>query len=162
MYQDGFRPADKHPPGENGAGRPRAISHARMTVLDYFNLGLQRGKHAAARPVVGDVVVGDVVRGSTGVTLRYQLLVEHGVVRQVSFKAPTCVTLVAYCEILAQWATGMSLREVICIRGEELADRLVGAPACKRDRAWLAVQAMQNAVAAAVKASPHQNKEHNS
>ena len=128
-----------------------------MTVLDYFHLGLQRDKHAGTLPVVGVVA-----RGSTGLTVRYQLRVEYGVVQQVSFKASTCVTLVAYCELLAQWATKMPLREAICICAEELADSLVGVPTCKRDRAWLAVQAMQNAVVAAVKASPHQKKEDDS
>ena len=103
----------------DGGGRPRASGHARMAVLDYFNLGLQRGKHGVTFPAGADVVVGDVIRGSTGLTLRYQLHVDRGVIQQVSFKAPTCVTLVAYCEVLAQWATGMSLREAICIRADE-------------------------------------------
>ena len=118
-----------------------------MTVLDYFNLGLQRGKHASLPHV------GDEIQGPAGLTVRYQLRVEHGVVQQVSFKASTCVTLVAYCEMLAQWATGIPVRDAICICAKELADSLVGVPTCKRDRAWLAVQAMRQAVGAAIETS---------
>ncbi len=125
-------------------------------MLDYFNLGLQRGEHTALP------IVGETVQGPVGLTVQYQLLVEQGVISRVSFKATTCVTLVAYCEMLAQWATGMALREAVCIRAEELAKSLAGAPTCKRDRAWLAIQAMRYAVVAAVETSSCEKKEYDS
>ena len=147
---------DKRPPLQNEARRSSGYGQAEMTVLDYFNLGLQRGKHASLPHV------GDEIQGPAGLTVRYQLRVEHGVVQQVSFKASTCVTLVAYCEMLARWTTGAKVHKALCIRADELADSLTDAPVCKRDRAWLAVQAMQSAVSAAVKASRHQNEEDDS
>ena len=124
-----------------------------MTVLDYFNLGLQRGGHTALP------IVGEVVQGPAGLTVRFQLRGERGIISHVSFNASTCVTLVAYCEMLAQRATGLSMREATSICADELTEDLVGVPSCKRDRAWLAVRAMQSAVVAATLTSRREHKE---
>jgi NifU-like protein involved in Fe-S cluster formation len=118
----------------------------RLTVVDYFRLGQQRGKRSGTLPHVGEEVCGPL-----GLSVHFELAVERDVVTRVSFHASTCVTLVAYCELLAQRATGALLRDVLCLRAEELASALPGVPAHKRDRAWLATWAMQQAVAAAVR-----------
>ena len=115
-----------------------------LTVIDYFNFGLRRERHERLTSV------GQLVREASGLGVRYSLRVESGIVNEVSFKASTCVTLVAYCELLAQTATGVSLQQAICIDPEKLTQRLAGVPRAKYDRAWLAVQAMQSAIAAAV------------
>jgi NifU-like protein involved in Fe-S cluster formation len=133
--------------GSAAAAHCGACDRRKLTVVDYFNLGQQRSKRSA--PLTH---VGEVVSGPLGLTVRYELDVERGVVRQVSFQASTCVTLIAYCELLAQRATGVSMRDVLCLRAEELAGELPGVPVHKRDRVWLAVRAMQQAIAAAVQA----------
>jgi hypothetical protein len=117
------------------------------SVLDYFDRGLRRSRQATFP------VVGDVIQGPNRLSARYDLRVEDGSIRGVSFKASTCVTLVAYCELLAEWATGKSLRDAMLIDPGELADGLAGVPVMKRDRAMLAARALQSALAAAVGSS---------
>ena len=73
--------------------------------MDYFDRGLRRSKRAALP------IIGNAVEGHTGVRVRFSLQIEENDICDVSFQASTCVTLVAYCELLSQLATGRSLRD---------------------------------------------------
>jgi NifU-like protein involved in Fe-S cluster formation len=116
----------------------------KLSVLDYFDRGLRRSRQATYP------VVGELIHGPNGLRARYDVLVEDAVIRRVSFQASTCVTLVAYCELLAEWATGKSLRDAMQIDPGKLAEGLDGVPVMKRDRAVLATRALQSALANAV------------
>jgi hypothetical protein len=79
-------------------------------------------------------------------------LVIDGVIADVPFEATTCVTLVAYCEVAAEWATGLTvLAAAQRVRVRALVTALAPVPASKRQRAPLAALALSAALAEAAR-----------
>jgi NifU-like protein involved in Fe-S cluster formation len=77
---------------------------------------------------------------------QFSVQLDDGVIESVSFKASFCVTLIAYCELLAEWATGATLRRASGIRPADLAVALTCVPPDKRDCAMLAKAALSSAI----------------
>ena len=116
-------------------------SSPRISILDYIDRGLMRNRR---EPLP---IIGDVQRDRSGRAAQFSLQVENDVIHALSFKVSTCVTLVAYCELLAEWVTGLTLREAATrARPAELAVAFPGVPALKRDRALLATAALQASI----------------
>jgi hypothetical protein len=112
-----------------GAGRP-------LTMTDYIDRGLRR-RRVAPLPIVGPGC-----RDAEGRFARFSLRLADGVVADVAFEATTCITLVAYCELAAEWATGLRLEATIArLRDDALAAALPLVPPFRRDRAGLAALA---------------------
>jgi len=107
------------------------------TLTDYIDRGLRR-RRAAPLPIRGDVRCDDAGRFA-----RFSIRVTGEVISAVAFDATTCVTLIAYCEVAAEWVTGLTVAAAARrIRVDELLAALPLVPVGKRDRSLLAVQAM--------------------
>ncbi|MFN2446017.1 MAG: iron-sulfur cluster assembly scaffold protein [Vicinamibacterales bacterium] len=115
------------------------------TMNDYIDRGLRRRRRAAL-PIAGAARSDDA-----GHFAKFSLRLDHGVVKEVAFEASLCVTLIAYCEVAAERATGLAIREAAQRVGPEaLAVALPLVPAHKRDRAFLAAQALAMALGQSV------------
>ncbi len=79
--------------------------------------------------------------------VRFYLQVRDEKIAAASFESTTCVTLVAYCELLCHQAERHTLRDAIALSPAELAAALPDVPPVKRDRALLATAAFQSAIA---------------
>jgi hypothetical protein len=113
-----------------GATRP-------LTLSDYIDRGLRR-RRAARLPLVGDVR-----RDRDDRFVRFSVRITDGVIDAVAFEATMCVTLIAYCEVAAMWATGLTVAAAARrIRPDALVEALPAVPVGTRHRALLAVQAM--------------------
>lgn len=72
--------------------------------------------------------------------------VQDGVISHADFRATTCATLLAYCELLVRMVRGQRISEALRIRAEDLVDRVRGVPPCRQSRASLAVAALRAAL----------------
>jgi len=131
--------ADFAGPRPPGSGSCCGSSHG-VSILDYIERGLVRNR---SEPLP---VIGDVLRDSHGRMAQFSVQLDDGVIESVSFKASFCVTLIAYCELLAEWATGATLRRAAGIRPADLAVALTCVPPDKRDCAMLAKAALSSAI----------------
>ncbi len=109
-------------------------------VSTYFDRGLERLRRPPL-PLSGNVCVD-----KGGLRAQFSLDLYGGVIRQVAFDATTCVTLVAYAELLAERVTGVDLRTAVRLRPEELAEALDGVPPIKQVRATLPLRALHSAI----------------
>ncbi len=113
----------------------------RGTVIDYFNRGLARQRRESLP------ITGALVSGADQLTARFSLQIDADRIQVASFKASTCVTLVAYCEALVESVEALTTHEAKAIAPKELASWLAGVPAIKQDRAALAIRALHSALA---------------
>jgi hypothetical protein len=111
----------------------------RRTVHEYFGLA-SRGLRNLELPVRGDLI-----RSDKRLLAQFLLDVEQGRIRAASYKCTTCVTLMAYCELLAEALEGASLGEVMKLTPMELIVAVPGVPPNRHDRARLAVKAVRSA-----------------
>lgn len=110
-------------------------------MTDYIERGLRR-RLAPPLPIAGDSRQDD-----DGRFVSFSVRVEDGVITDVAFDATVCVTLIAYCEVAAEWATGLTVPAAARrIRPLDLARALPHVPPEKRDRALLASQALMATV----------------
>jgi NifU-like protein involved in Fe-S cluster formation len=111
------------------------------TLTDYIDRGLRR-RRTAPLPIAGAVR-----RDDAGRFARFSLRVTDGVITDVAFEATTCVTLVAYCEVAAEWATDLTVgAAALRVRMQELVAALPLVPPNKHQRALLVVQAVMAAL----------------
>jgi NifU-like protein involved in Fe-S cluster formation len=116
------------------------------TMIDYIDRGLRRSRRGSL-PIAGDARSDDAGRFA-----RFSLRVDGGVITEVAFETSFCVTLIAYCEVLAERVTGLTIRAAAGrIRPLELTSALPLVPAEKRNLALLGSQALMAAVLQAAK-----------
>ncbi len=115
----------------------------RRTVSDLFDRGYKRNR------LPPFAIEGAALHGENDLSARFSLGLKNGMIESVRFHASTCITLIAYCELLTELAAGKYLRDAVRISEEELAAVLSDVPAMKRDRAPLALNAFRAALAAA-------------
>ena len=120
----------------------------RVTVSCCFDRGLERSR-GPELPVAGE----DCADG-LGLSVQFSLEVRDSIIRQARFRATTCVPLVAYCELLAERVTGVTLRDAIRTQPGDLVRDLPEVPPARWDRAALGVRALRSAIANAVLLSP--------
>lgn len=99
-------------------------------------------------------VAGHVRRDDEGLTAQFSLEIEDGVIRAVSFNISFCVSLIGYCELLAEWATGATLHSAVRLHPAQLVAALPEVPAYKRALALLATAAFLSALGQAVEDKP--------
>lgn len=93
---------------------------------------------------------GRLVSDEEGRFAQVSLRITAGVVTGVHFDASTCATLIAYCELAAEWVTGLRVAEAARgLRPLELMNALTSVPVERRRQAILAAQAMMAALLAA-------------
>jgi len=106
-------------------------------MSDYIDRGLRRIR----RPILP--IVGAPCQDDEGRFARFSLRLEGEIITEVGFQSSPCVTLVAYCELAAQWVTGHTLPAAARRVGPfDLSLELPQVPAVKRDRALLASRAL--------------------
>jgi NifU-like protein involved in Fe-S cluster formation len=115
----------------------------RRTVSDLFDRGYKRNR------LPSFAIEGAELHGENDLSARFSLDLKNGMIESARFRASTCITLIAYCELLAELATGKTPRGAVRISEAELAAALPDVPAIKRDRAPLAINAFRAALAAA-------------
>lgn len=119
-----------------------------LSLIDYLERGLRRRREPAYS------VVGEVRRDHEGRTAQFSVQLNDTVIQSVSFKTSSCATLIAYCEVLAQWATGLTLQAAVRVRPPQLLAALPSVPAYKRYCAILATAAFLSVVQTAVQGLP--------
>jgi NifU-like protein involved in Fe-S cluster formation len=112
----------------------------RRTVSELFERGFRRNR-ATPLPIEG-VQLAD----AEGNAARFSLDVADGKVAGLGFRATTCATLIAYCELIAEIVAGFRLEIARELTAANLVDALPGVPALKRDRAMLAIAAFRAAL----------------
>ena len=123
-------------------GNPLRVGYGQRgrTVYDYFNQAL-RSPRDPDLPVQGELI-----SGNDGLSAQFFAEVQGDRLTRVSYRCATCVTLVAYCELLAETLAGLSPAEVMLVKTSDLIDALPGVPSFRYDRAGLALGALQSAV----------------
>lgn len=115
------------------------MSRAAASVSTCFDAGWRRQREPEL-PYTGEAVVA-----ADGLWARFSLSLGDGVIEQARFRAASCVTLVAYCELLCRMITGERVATAETLSPQVLVDQLPGVPPVKQDRAVLAVAALRGA-----------------
>jgi NifU-like protein involved in Fe-S cluster formation len=113
------------------------------TVSELFNRGFQRNR--AAPCAIGGMTRSD----GDALTACFSLELDGDRLAQIGFRASSCATLIAYCELVAELATGQPLGIAARLTPAQLVAELSGVPLLKQDRAALAVAAFHAALVAA-------------
>lgn len=113
------------------------MSRSAVTVSTCFDAGWRRQREPEL-PYAGETVVG-----AHGIWTRFSLSLDDGVIEQARFRAASCVTLVAYCELLCRMVIGEPMEAAEALAPQVLVDHLPGVPPMKQDRAVLAVAALR-------------------
>lgn len=115
----------------------------RLTASELCDRGLRRSR---LEPLA---LVGPILYGNDGLTAQFSLRFEGDAVTSIRFKASSCATLLAYCELIAELAVGRSIAECAQLSAGALVAALSDVPVFKRDRATLAVSTFHQALARA-------------
>ena len=113
----------------------------RHTVSELFERGFRRNR-AAPLPIEGAQLTD-----AEGNTARFSIDVADGKIAGLGFRATSCATLIAYCELIAEIVPGFRLDIAREMTATNLVAALPGVPALKRERAVLAVAAFRSALA---------------
>lgn len=116
----------------------------RRSVSDYVDSGLRRSR-LQPLPIQGEPRESDA-----GLAARFSLRLVDERIAAVSFKASTCATLIAYCELIAELVEGVTLTDAVRASCSDLVAQLPGVPVGKQDRSVLARSAFLAAVHKAV------------
>jgi NifU-like protein involved in Fe-S cluster formation len=115
----------------------------RHTVSELFERGFRRNR-AAPLPIEGAQLTD-----AEGNTARFSIDVADGKIAGAGFRATSCATLIAYCELIAEIVPGFRLDIAREMTATNLVAALPGVPALKRERAVLAVAAFRAALTTA-------------
>jgi hypothetical protein len=115
-------------------------------MSDYIDRGMRR-----ARATTPPVCAAEC-RDEEGRFARFGVQTDGGVITAIGFRASPCATLVAYCELAAERASGRPLAAAIrSLLPPDLALALPAVPVAKHDRARLAARALTIAILEAAK-----------
>lgn len=115
----------------------------RLTASELCDRGLRRSR---MEPYA---LVGPVLYGNDGLNAQFSLRCEGNAVTSARFKASSCATLLAYCELIVELAVGRSIDECAQFSAAALVAALSDVPVFKRDRAALAASTFHQALAQA-------------
>jgi NifU-like protein involved in Fe-S cluster formation len=121
---------------------------ARFTVGDLFERGFRRNRASPLSIEGAPAVDGD------GNAARFSIDVAGAKLAAVNFRATTCATLIAYCELIAELVPGMRPEMAEQLAARDLVEGLPGVPKPKHARALLAIEAFRAALAAHVLDQP--------
>jgi hypothetical protein len=117
----------------------------RRTVSELFERGFRRNR-AAPLPIEGAPCTD-----AEGNSARFSVNIAGGKIIDIGFRASSCATLIAYCELVAEIAQSFRLEIARELTATNLVEALPGVPALKRNRAVLAVAAFRAALASYLK-----------
>ena len=115
----------------------------RRVVSDLFDRGYRRNR---LPPLP---IEGTELHDANDLSARFSLDLEGDTIKGVRFRVSTCITLIAYCELIVELVTGKTAREAAALSEAELVAALPDVPVLKRDRAPLAINVFRAALAAA-------------
>ena len=115
-----------------------------VTVADYFDRALRRSRGPWLQ------TSGEACADKNGLQVQFSLKVSKGTIRRAAFKASTCATLFAYCELLAELVTGRTLKDALRLTPVEVVGVLRGVPPAKQNRVMLPIRALHSAIHRAV------------
>lgn len=110
-----------------------------MPTHDYFQRAFRRGAQTRAG------IPGTLIRRSDGNCAMFWLVAAAGTISAVEYRCTTCVTLLAFCEHLAELAIGMSVEQAVQYSPQQLLALHPDVPQYKADRATLASEAFRSA-----------------
>ena len=117
---------------------------ARFSAGDLFERGFRRNREAPL------AIEGAATLDPDGNAARFSVDIAGGKLLAVNFRATTCATLIAYCELIAELVPGMPADMAEQLSARDLVEGLPGVPPLKHARASLAVDAFRAALAAHV------------
>lgn len=117
---------------------------ARLTVADLFERGFRRNRAAPLS------IEGALRADAEGNAARFSVEIAQGKLAAVNFRATTCATLIAYCELIAELVPGMRAEMAKQLAARDVVEGLPGVPPLKHARAALAIEAFRAALAAHV------------
>jgi hypothetical protein len=120
---------------------PCCSAAPRRTVSDLFDRGYRRSRRLA-HGTTGPRRIDD-----NGLFASFTVAIDGDAVTSVGFSASTCVTLIAYCELIAELADRRDIAAAGLLSPATLVAELDGVPLAKRDRAVLAIEAFRAALA---------------
>jgi hypothetical protein len=112
----------------------------RLTVSELFERGFRRNRRDPLP------IEGAALTDPDGNKARFSLAVTDETIVDVAFRASSCATLIAYCELVAELIRGFRLDIAKALTATNLIEALPGVPALKRARAVLAVAAFRAAL----------------
>jgi NifU-like protein involved in Fe-S cluster formation len=112
----------------------------RLTVSELFERGFRRIREAPLP------VEGGACSDAEGNSARFSLDMSGGRIAGIGFKASSCATLIAYCELIAETLPGMSRDIARSLSPHEIVEALPGVPPLKHERAILAIAAFRAAL----------------
>jgi NifU-like protein involved in Fe-S cluster formation len=115
----------------------------RRNVSDLFDRGLRCNRESPL------TIEGDEQTDKDGLVARFSVAMNGTTLAAIRFRASTCITLVAYCELIRELMTGQDIKSAARLSLRDLIAELPDVPALKRDRALLAITAFRGALAAA-------------
>lgn len=120
----------------------------RRVVSDLFDRGYRRNR------LPPFAIEGAELRDGNDLSARFSLDFAGDTIKDIRFRAATCITLIAYCELLAELTSGKNAREAAQLSESALISALPDVPLLKRDRASLAIRAFRAALEAASRLEP--------
>jgi NifU-like protein involved in Fe-S cluster formation len=112
----------------------------RRTVSELFERGFRRNRAAPLS------IEGAQFTDVEGNVASFSLDVADGQITGLGFRATTCATLIAYCELIAETVPGFRLEIARELTAANLVNAMPGVPALKRGRAMLAIAAFRAAL----------------
>lgn len=125
----------------------------RLSVGELFERGFRRIRETPR------AIQGDACADAENNQARFSLDLQNGKISGLGFRATTCATLIAYCELVCEMTRGLSVDMAQALTPRNLVETLEGVPALKQDRALLAVAAFRSALVAAHSISFHRHPE---
>lgn len=110
------------------------------SVTDLVQAALRRPRWRAP------AASGRAEDASQNLRVEIHLETEDGFIRRMDYQCTTCASLIAYCEALVLRARGLGTEKAARICAGELIRTVRGVPACRQDRAELAVTALRRAL----------------
>jgi NifU-like protein involved in Fe-S cluster formation len=115
----------------------------RRVVSDLFDRGYRRNR------LDPFALNGAELHDANDLTARFSLDLANGAIKGIRFRVSTCITLIAYCELIVELVAGKTAREAASLSESELVAALPDVHAMKRDRARLAINAFRAPLASA-------------
>jgi NifU-like protein involved in Fe-S cluster formation len=115
----------------------------RHQVSDLFDRGFRRSRESPL-PLQGAAQIH-----ADGLAARFSVAMNGATLAAIRFRVSTCVTLVAFCELINELMTGQDIDRAARLSPHDLIAALPEVPPLKRDRALLAITAFRGALAAA-------------
>jgi hypothetical protein len=125
----------------------------RLSVAELFERGFRRNR-TAPLPIQGRRCAG-----AEGLSACFSVEMDAGKLTAIGFRASTCATLLAYCELVAETAVGSAPLAARRLSPADLVAGLPGVPMLKRDRAALAIAAFRAVLSEIPESNTNRNED---